>query len=262
VSSFAPGRALRWLGVPLLVLVGAGFAWRAYEKPLRAAARDYLALRRVDEHREVLATAAREANVDPYLLAGVMVAESGGRVSVVSKAGAMGLFQLTRTTADWRAQELGLPSPSDEELLSNPTLNARLGADNLAWLLDTYDGDEVRALCAYNAGARKLKELSEAEGGWEAWRALHAERRDSGILAYAERVLSVRDDLRSRGTFERPEASAVEPDAPEAAVPVPEAGSAEPKPAEPTPLEPAPAEPTVEPSAGDGAPPEDPGRAE
>ena len=93
-----------------------------------------------------------------------MVAESSGDVDAVSRAGAMGLFQLSRVTATWRAQELGIPEPSDEELLSDPLLNARLGADNIAWLLRTYDGDERRALCAYNAGARKLKLLCQAQG--------------------------------------------------------------------------------------------------
>jgi soluble lytic murein transglycosylase-like protein len=206
-------RLVRLLGLPLIVLLGGAFAWRAYEEPLRAVARDYLALRRVDQQRDVLAQAAAEAGLDPCLLAGLMVVESGGRVGAVSKAGAMGLFQLTRTTADWRAMELGLALPTDEELLTDPLLNARLGADNLAWLLATYDGDVERALCAYNAGARKLKELGDAAGGWEAWRALHAERRDSPILAYARRVLAIRDEVRERGTFAA-RAGAFEPGSP------------------------------------------------
>ncbi len=204
-------RSARWTGAALLVLVGGGLSWNAYEKPLRAAARDYLALRRVARHREILETAARESGVDPDLLAAVMVAESGGRVSVVSRSGAMGLFQLTRTTAEWRAMELGLPPPSDAELVSDPQLNARLGADNLAWLLDTYEGDEERALCAYNAGARRLKEICAEEGGWEPWRAAHAARGDSPLLAYAARVLSVRDDLRGRGIFADARAPGVVP---------------------------------------------------
>ena len=90
-----------------------------------------------------------------------MHSESSGRVGVVSPRGAMGLFQLSTVTAEWRAELMGLPRPTKEQLLSDALLNARLGADNMAWLLETFDGDELRALCAYNAGTGTLKRLSD-----------------------------------------------------------------------------------------------------
>ncbi len=192
---------LRSIAIAALLGAVGWFAWRSYQEPLRGAARDYLAFRRVQKHEEILRQAARESGVDPHLLAALMMAESGGRVDVVSRTGAMGLFQLTRTTAEWRAHELGLPSPSDEELRSDALLNARLGANNLAWLLRTYDGDELRAVCAYNAGARKLKDLCEAEGGWEAWRDARLQNKSSTILAYGLKVLGYRDELVERGAF-------------------------------------------------------------
>jgi soluble lytic murein transglycosylase-like protein len=204
----APGRggraARRVLRILLLlsVLGGAGFfAWRETAEPVRAALRDYLAQRRVDRHAEVLRAAARESGVDPCLLAALMIAESSGRVNARSPTGALGLFQLTPVSARWRAEVLGLPPPTEEDLLSDALLSARLGADNLAWLLDTYDGDVERALCAYNAGARRLKEIVTPEGGWEAWRARHERAGDSRLLAYAHRVLRLRDELRARGFF-------------------------------------------------------------
>lgn len=192
-------------GLVLLVLGAAfTFAWReygAFRGPLRAAARDYLAHRRVEKHADVLRAASKESGVDPYLLGALMIVESSGRVGARSSQDAFGLFQLKLVSAQWRAQELGLPPPSEEDLLTDPLLNARLGADNLAWLLETYDGDVVRALCAYNAGARRLKEIVDAEGGWEKWNARHERAGDSRILAYAHRVLSYRDELVERGTF-------------------------------------------------------------
>ncbi len=204
----APGRggraarALLRLALALAVLAGAGsLGWRAYREPVRGAMRDYLAFRRVEKHAEVLRAAARESGVDPCLLAALMVAESGGRVGARSSEEALGLFQLTLTSARWRAQLLGLPEPTEEQLLSDPALNARLGADNLAWLLDTYDGDVVRALCAYNCGARRLKELTDTKGGWEAWRAERERAGDSGLLSYAHKVLRVQGELRERGFF-------------------------------------------------------------
>ena len=130
-----------------------------------------------------------------------MIAESSGRVGARSKQDALGLFQPTLTSARWRAEVLGVPPPTEEQLLSDALLSARLGANNLAWLLDTFAGDVERALCAYNAGARRLKEVSDAAGGWELWRAEHERAGDSKLLVYAHRILRLRDELRSRGFF-------------------------------------------------------------
>ncbi len=199
------GRLVRLLVAVLAIAAVGGAAARIYDEPIRvirAAARDYLTVNRLRRHTEILRTAASESGVDPHLLAGIVAADSGGRVDVVSPRGAMGLFQLSRVTATWRAEFLGLPPPTDQELLSDPLLNARLGADNMAWLLDTYDGDELRALCAYNAGAHRLKGLVDEEGGWQAWREKHERAQDSGILAYANRVLRYRTEFRQRGLFD------------------------------------------------------------
>jgi len=189
----------------LLPLAGAAVlaiaAWREYEAPVRAAVRDYLSFRRVERYEDVLRVAALESGVDPCLLAALMIAESSGRVSARSSKDALGLFQLTMVSARWRAQELGLPEPTEEQLLSDALLNARLGADNLAWLLRTYDGDVERALCAYNAGARRLKEMCDAVGGWKAWRDERERTGTSSILAYSHRVLHYRDELRTQGYF-------------------------------------------------------------
>lgn len=211
------GVPLRLLAVLALAGLAAVAAWSEYEAPVRAAVRDYLSLRAVERYEDVLRVAALEAEVDPCLLAALMIAESSGRVAARSSEDALGLFQLTLTSARWRAGILGLPEPSEAELLADPLLNARLGADNLAWLIDTYDGDVERALCAYNAGARRMKELAEASGGWERWREARARAGDSQILAYAHRVLHYRDWLRERGFFPEfyaPETGGVAPASP------------------------------------------------
>lgn len=215
---------LGWL-VPLLALgAGAGWlGWREYRGPVRAAVRDYLAYRRVDGYEDVLRVAAAESGVEPCLLGAVMLAESSGRLAARSSAGALGLFQLTMTSARWRAEVLGFPDPSEEELLSDPLLNARLGADHLNWLLETYDGDVERALCAYNAGPRRLKEIVDAVGGWERWRDERTASGTSQILNYAHRVLHYRDVLLERGYF--PEFYRPEPHELVEPVPAPSSGS-------------------------------------
>lgn len=209
------------LGAALTLLaLGAGLAWREYRVPVRAAVRDYLAFRRVDRYEDVLRLAAAESGVEPCLLAAVMLAESSGRLGARSSAGALGLFQLTLASARWRAELCGLPEPTEDELLSDPWLNARLGADHLDWLLETYDGDVERALCAYNAGPRRLKEIVEPAGGWERWRDERTASGTSQILNYAHRVLHYRDELFQRGYF----AEFYRPEPAELAGPAPAAG--------------------------------------
>jgi soluble lytic murein transglycosylase-like protein len=193
----------------LLVLVAGLAAWLAHLSfraegtgSVRAAVRDYLALRRASQHAQVLRQAGAESGVDPYLLAGLMVAESSGNVSARSSKGALGLFQLLPATASWRAEKLGLAPPTEEALLSDALLNTRLGADNLAWLLETYDGDAERALVAYNLGTGRLAKVVREAGGWEAWRAEREAAGDSELLAFASRVLRYRDVFRERRILE------------------------------------------------------------
>jgi soluble lytic murein transglycosylase-like protein len=85
--------------------------------------------------------------------------------------------------------------------LSDPLLNARLGADNLAWLLETYDGDLERALIAYNAGPGRLAQLAEEAGGYQRWREARAAAGDSQLLGYVAKVLDYRDRFVERGLF-------------------------------------------------------------
>ncbi|HED65071.1 MAG TPA: hypothetical protein ENJ09_05890, partial [Planctomycetes bacterium] len=86
LNRFATSR-LRLLLVVVLGSVVSGGAWRLYgeyRRPLRAAASEFLSMRRVLRHVDEIEFAARESGVDPYLLAGIMVAESSGRVDAVS----------------------------------------------------------------------------------------------------------------------------------------------------------------------------------
>lgn len=168
----------------------------------RSYARDYLAFRRALGQREVLRFASAESGVQAELLAAIMITESSGKVDAYSSAKAMGLFQVTMTTAKWRAQELGLPEPTKQQLLSDAKLNARLGADNMAWLLESTAGDELRSLCIYNAGWGTMERITEEAGGWKAWQERGEKSGKSEILAYAQKVLRYRDEFFERGFLE------------------------------------------------------------
>jgi len=146
-----------------------------------------------------LRAAAAESGVDANLLAGIMFVESGGEVDAVSRVGALGLFQLMETSASDAARKLGLPRPTREELLSDAALNTRLAAVHVAWLIEHEGPDLERVLVAYNAGRTKLLRWIRADGSFDAWRARQAREGDSAVLAYARKVLDLRERFARRG---------------------------------------------------------------
>ncbi|MBL8863188.1 MAG: transglycosylase SLT domain-containing protein [Planctomycetes bacterium] len=175
-------------------------------------------MQRVEGHAEVVRQAAAESRVDPCLLAGIMYVESRGRVDAVSKADALGLFQLKVAAAGDAAQRLKLPPPSREALLSDPLLNARLAASHVAWLYRHEGPDLERILVAYNAGRGKLKQLIADSGSFGAWRAKRERDGKSETLQYARDVLRFADAFRERGVIVPPVAR---PAATTAAAPAP-----------------------------------------
>lgn len=94
--------------------------------------------------------AADEAKVPRTLLFGLAREESAFDADVVSWAGAVGLCQLMPPTAKDEARDLKLPSPTIAAL-TDPTLNARLGAAHLSRRLHGL-GHPLLAIAAYNAG--------------------------------------------------------------------------------------------------------------
>lgn len=101
----------------------------------------------------LLQDAAQQTGLDPSLLAAVWRQESGfqhyaapGQVKT-SPAGARGLGQLMPGTA----QALGV-NPDD------PQQNALGSARYLRQMLDTFGGDEAKAIAAYNAGPGNIQQ--------------------------------------------------------------------------------------------------------
>jgi soluble lytic murein transglycosylase len=185
-----------------LLAVACVIAWR-WGRGLMDAAVEEVRYRshihRVESHAEVIRAAAREARIDPNLLAAIMLSESGGRVNAVSRVDALGLFQLMLPTAQERARRLRLPEPSREDLLSDALLNARLAADYLRWLERRYDGHLEQMLIAYNAGPGRLRRWIREAGSYDAWRAEREAAGDSGVLRYAAKVMRYRDVFAERG---------------------------------------------------------------
>lgn len=97
--------------------------------------------------RQMLNQAAAQAGLHPALLEALVWQESRWNPAAVSRKGAVGLTQLMPATA----RDLGV-DPRD------PAANLFAGARHLRSLLDRFNGDVVKALAAYNAGARRVEE--------------------------------------------------------------------------------------------------------
>ncbi len=87
-------------------------------------------------------------HISPELLQAVILTESKYNPQAVSRTGAVGVMQIMPDTAQWIAEQSGLPADN----LHDPKQNIALGAWYLYYLLDKYHGNLVLALAAYNAG--------------------------------------------------------------------------------------------------------------
>lgn len=100
--------------------------------------------------RALIEAEARQFEVDPYLMAGLIRQESGFAPAVRSYVGARGYMQLMPTTAAVLARQLKLPWSDQMALVVDA--NVHIGAAHLAGMLARYRGNVAPAVAAYNAG--------------------------------------------------------------------------------------------------------------
>ncbi len=115
-------------------------------------------------YRGMVMAEARERDLDPYLVAGLIRRESAFNPTVTSGAGAMGLMQVMPETGRALAQEAAV-RPFETRLLMHPDINVHLGTLYLATMLDRFEHDLPLVLSAYNAGptrAARWRDLPEA----------------------------------------------------------------------------------------------------
>jgi Transglycosylase SLT domain len=102
---------------------------------------------------QMIADAANELGVNPNLALEVAMTESSLNQNAVGGKGEIGVFQILPATAN----SLGI-NPA------NLQQNISAGVGLLATLLATYNGDEQKALAAYNAGPTAVNNAI-AQGG-------------------------------------------------------------------------------------------------
>ena len=172
-----------------LAAIGIGVAGIAGYGPLGDKIREItLPLR----HEDIIRQQAADKGVDAALIAAVIYEESKFR-DQTSHAGARGLMQITPATADYIADKSGGIAFEQGDLAS-PQINIAYGAWYLDYLLEQYDGNDLAAIAAYNAGEGKTAEWIAAAGGLGSF-----ERADIGFpetREYVEGVLYHRDEYR------------------------------------------------------------------
>ncbi len=182
----AKSRRRRWLWVAAAALLGVGVAVAVSRIDVERAIREItLPLR----HDDIIRQQASEKHLDPALIAAVIYAESRFR-DQESHAGALGLMQITPQTAAGIARRSGGTQFVTGDL-SDPEINISYGSYYLRYLLDLYDGNEVAALAAYNAGTGNVESWGGAELSLDAIRF-------SETRAYVQEVLEKRLEYRSQ----------------------------------------------------------------
>jgi soluble lytic murein transglycosylase len=101
--------------------------------------------------RESVVRRAREINLDPAYVYGLIRQESRFVMDARSSVGASGLMQVMPATARWTARKIGLASFNVDQLNDRDT-NIAIGTGYLKLVLDDFDGSMALAAAAYNAG--------------------------------------------------------------------------------------------------------------
>ncbi len=132
----------QWAQVAIVTLVKADY-W------------DDLALRFPVNYLSQVQSNAYQEDIDPAIIFGLIRQESMLDKNARSAAGARGLMQIMPETARHIARNLSEPW-REENNLSNPDVNIKLGTFYYKQLLNRFDGHFALATAAYNAGPNRV----------------------------------------------------------------------------------------------------------
>ena len=144
-------------------------------------------------YQEEILASAKEFDLQPSLVCGVIFTESAFRPEAKSNVGALGLMQLMPATGLEEAALLNIEGVTADRL-TEPALNIRLGCNYLRKLLDEF-GTESVALAAYNAGPGRVRQ----------WLKEYGTKEDGSILyiPYPETSKYVGRVESAKGVYER-----------------------------------------------------------
>ena len=147
-------------------------------------------------YADTITAYADAQELDPALVAAVILCESSYDPKAESRLGARGLMQLMPDTAEWVAHKLGEDGADYSfDNLYDPQTNIRFGTWYLGYLSRRFNGDATKIVCAYHAG----------QGNVDSWLNNPQYSSDGVTLdviptqdtaTYASRVLRARDIYR------------------------------------------------------------------
>lgn len=103
------------------------------------------------KYAEYVEKYAEENGLDKNIIYAIIKAESNFNPNVKSHSDAIGLMQLLEETAVERSNVIEGQTVTKDDLYL-PEVNIKLGTSYFAYLLKHYNGNNVLALAAYNAG--------------------------------------------------------------------------------------------------------------
>lgn len=153
----------------ILAEVAAGQGWHSWaiEAAAAAGAWDRVDLRFPMVFGDAFENAAEESGLPIEELLSVARRESALSKDAVSTVGARGLMQVMPSTARLTARKHNYRYSKSR--LMRPEYNAAIGALYYADLIDSYDGNRVLALAAYNAGPNRVRRWREGDASVARW---------------------------------------------------------------------------------------------
>ena len=122
-------------------------------------------------HLEILRPTAQGLGLDKAWVYGLIRQESRFIQDARSGVGASGLMQVMPSTGKWVAAKIGLDN-FVHDMLTDLRTNITLGANYMNMVLQNFDGSEVLATAAYNAGPGRAR----------AWRGLLREPMEGAVF--------------------------------------------------------------------------------
>ena len=132
---------LALLGMLLLIIVTKGIVYNGTNQIL---------------YKDYILQYSKEHGLNPYLVMAIIKTESNFDKDAISPKGAMGLMQITESTAEWVAESTGT---ADFEIhdLYDPETNIKMGCWYINKLSEEFGTTEL-VLAAYNAGPGNVNE--------------------------------------------------------------------------------------------------------
>lgn len=114
------------------------------------------------QHKKTIQIYSRKYQLDPLLVAAIIMVESRFQPLAKSNRGAIGLMQIMPETA--KEISKNIKTKLTLKSLANPETNINIGCFYLAQLQKKYQKNLILTLCAYNAGPKRVTEWFPKDG--------------------------------------------------------------------------------------------------